>query len=249
MSTIEEALKSTVAPRKREAVLILSGGMDSTVLLWHLCALGLRVHTMSFDYGQRHRHELKAAGAIADGKAASHTVVDLQSLTQAGVFAGSSQTSLEVAVPHGHYAAPTMKTTVVPNRNMVMLAIASAQAIALKADYVAYGAHGGDHYIYPDCRPDFVRALGEAVQLADWHKPSLLAPFIHFTKAEVAALGHQLGAPLKETWSCYDPQPDVFHSPAGSRARLIHCGKCGTCVERREAFAVAGIADLTEYAP
>lgn len=225
----------------QRVVVVLSGGMDSAVLLAFYGALKYEVHAISFDYGQRHARELESAKAVAHfGKAASHEVVDLSSLR--GLFKGSSQTDSSVPVPHGHYTAETMKKTVVPNRNMIMISIAAAHAIALKAETVAFGAHNGDHAIYPDCRPDFVRGLAKALMLADWSPARLAAPFVDMTKAQICALGGALKVDFAETWSCYDPQPV-------SDGRVVHCGKCGTCVERREAFELAGLPDPTEYAP
>ncbi len=127
-----------------------------------------------------------------------------------------------------------MKATVVPNRNMILLALAAGWAISQKADAIAYAAHGGDHAIYPDCRPEFAEAMRHAIGLADWHRVELLRPFVTLTKADIVRRGAELGAPLGSTWSCY-------------RGGARHCGRCGTCVERREAFALAGVPDPTDY--
>ena len=128
-----------------------------------------------------------------------------------------------------------MKQTVVPNRNMIMLSVAAGVAIARKADVVSYAAHAGDHAIYPDCRADFAEAVDKAIHLADWHEVGLARPFVSMTKAEIAKRGHEIGAPMSSTWSCYE-------------GGEVHCGKCGTCVERQEAFAIAGANDPTRYA-
>jgi len=226
-----------------KVVVVLSGGMDSAVLLTFYKALGYEVHTISFDYGQRHRRELESARAVAHfGKSASHTEVNLSSLGK--VLGGSSQTDSSIPVPHGHYTDETMKKTVVPNRNMVMLSIAAGHAMSIKAETLAYGAHGGDHAIYPDCRPAFAEALAKAIILADWTHVRLAAPFIDMTKAQICSIGSRLGTPFEETWSCYDPQP---FSDFGRH--VLHCGKCGTCVERKEAFALAHVKDPTAYMP
>lgn len=127
-----------------------------------------------------------------------------------------------------------MKKTVVPNRNMILLAVAIAKAVSVGARFVAYGAHAGDHAIYPDCRPEFVEAMKTAAGLADWTKVEILAPFIKSTKADIAKTGARLGVPFEMTWSCY-------------KGGEIHCGKCGTCTERREAFQLAKIDDPTKY--
>jgi 7-cyano-7-deazaguanine synthase len=140
-----------------------------------------------------------------------------------------------VPVPHGHYAAENMKQTVVPNRNMIMLAVAAGWAISEKADRVAYGAHAGDHTIYPDCRPEFAAALGKAIGLADWHHLDLHCPFIKLSKTDIVRLGAQLHVDFAQTWSCYE-------------GGELHCRRCGTCVERKEAFERAGVIDPTKYA-
>jgi 7-cyano-7-deazaguanine synthase len=215
-----------------KVVLILSGGLDSSVLLARLLADRHEVHALSVDYGQRHRRELDAAREIAAHYGVEHRVADLSGLRP--LLAGSSQTDASVPVPHGHYAEESMKATVVPNRNMLLLGAAGAWAISLKADAVAYGAHAGDHSIYPDCRPEFVAALEKALLLADWHPVRILRPFITLTKADIARLGHKLGVPMGLTWSCYSGEE-------------VHCGACGTCCERLLAFREAGVPDPTVY--
>lgn len=217
---------------KRKTILIYSGGMDSTVLLYNLLAEGDEVAALSIDYGQRHRRELGAGHAITTRLGVEHHLADLSALRP--LLAGSSQTSEGVAVPHGHYAAETMKLTVVPNRNMLMLAVAGAWAISRKADRIAYAAHAGDHAIYPDCREEFVQPLAQALENADWHRVRIARPFITMTKAEICGLGHRLGVPFDLTYSCYE-------------GRDAHCGKCGTCVERKEAFQLANVNDPTVY--
>lgn len=212
---------------------IFSGGLDSTVLLAELLAAGDDVQALSIDYGQRHRVELEHAERIAAKLGIPWRIADLSRI--APLLAGSSQTSADIAVPHGHYAEETMKQTVVPNRNMIMLAVAGGWAISLKADRLAYGAHTGDHAIYPDCRPEFVAAMERALRLADWHSLALHCPFLGLTKAQIVARGAALGVDFAETWSCYE-------------GGAIHCGQCGTCYERREAFQLAGVPDPTTYA-
>jgi 7-cyano-7-deazaguanine synthase len=214
-------------------VAIFSGGMDSTVLLHDLLHAGDEVLALSVDYGQRHRVELERAERIAAKLGVEWRVADLSRI--APLLAGSSQTSGDIPVPHGHYAEESMKQTVVPNRNMIMLAVAGGWAISRKADRVAYGAHAGDHTIYPDCRPEFATAMDHALGLADWHKIELYCPFLKLTKAQIAARGAELGVDFSLTWSCYE---------GGD----IHCGRCGTCHERREAFERSGVPDPTEYA-
>jgi 7-cyano-7-deazaguanine synthase len=215
-----------------KTVAIFSGGLDSTVLLHDLLAAGDEVLALSINYGQRHRVELEHAERIAGRLGIEWRLADLSGV--APLLAGSSQTSLEVAVPHGHYTEESMKQTVVPNRNMIMLAVAAGWAISRRADRVAYAAHAGDHTIYPDCRPVFVDAMRQALGLCDWHRIGLCCPFLELTKAGIVARGATLGVDFAATWSCY----------AGG---AIHCGRCGTCYERREAFSQAGVADPTPY--
>lgn len=218
------------------SVVVLSGGLDSTTLLALHHATGSQVTAVSVDYGQRHRRRETAAAAavVATYPGVEHLIVDLAPL--AGLLGGSALTDEAVPVPEGHYAAPSMAATVVPNRNAILANIAVGIAVARKADTVALGFHAGDHPIYPDCRPAFVSALNTCVAVANdgYHTPLVEAPFVTWTKAQIVALGHRLGAPLHLTWSCYQ---------GGER----HCGRCGTCVERAEAFTVAGVPDPTRY--
>lgn len=215
-----------------KTVLVYSGGMDSTVLLYHLLADGAAVAALSIDYGQRHKKELDQARAITGALGVEHQIADLTSIT--GLLGGSSLTDQDIAVPHGHYAEDTMKATVVPNRNMILLSVATGWAVSQKADCVSYAAHTGDHAIYPDCREEFADALDKAMRLADWREIHLNRPFVGWTKADIVRRGAELEVPLEKTWSCYE---------GGD----LHCGRCGTCIERREAFYLAGVPDATDY--
>lgn len=212
-----------------KTVLIYSGGMDSTVLLHSLVEEGHAIHAMGVDYGQRHKKELMYAETNARRLGVPWRIADLSPLRP--LLAGSSQTDDSVPVPEGHYAAESMKATVVPNRNMIMLAVAAGYAMSIDAERVAYAAHAGDHAIYPDCRPEFTDALEHAIHLSDWRQVSLIRPFILVTKKDIADLGYSLGVDFSETWSCY-------------KGGNFHCGKCGTCVERKEAL---GEKDPTIY--
>ncbi|MEE3200012.1 MAG: 7-cyano-7-deazaguanine synthase QueC [Planctomycetota bacterium] len=215
-----------------KTVVTFSGGIDSTTLLYQLLSEGCEVLALSIDYGQRHRIELEHAARIAGQLGIRHEIADLSSISR--LLAGSSLTGEDIPVPLGHYEDESMKQTVVPNRNMLLLAVAAAWAISEKADSVAYAAHSGDHAIYPDCRSEFADALGGAIALADWHKVELLRPFVDKTKEDITRLGAELEIPFELTWSCYQ---------GGEQ----HCGACGTCIERREAFLLAGIPDPTQY--
>jgi 7-cyano-7-deazaguanine synthase len=216
------------------AVVVLSGGMDSTTLMAHYAALRFRLIAVTIDYGQRHRREIDSARAVAVHFGADHRVVDLSGFS--ALLPGSALTDDTVEVPSGHYAEQSMRATVVPNRNAVLANVAVSVGVAARADVVALGMHAGDHFIYPDCRPAFVAALRELVTVANegFPTPRVEAPFITWSKAQIAAHGTRLAAPLALSWSCY-------------RGGDIHCGTCGTCYERREAFQEAGLADPTEY--
>lgn len=214
------------------AVIVLSGGLDSTVLLWSYPSDEIAC-AVSIDYGQRHgARELRAARDVVRERGVPHVVVDLTGLRAA--LPGSSLTSDDIAVPHGHYEDASMRATVVPNRNMILLAVAGGVAVARGADVLAYGAHAGDHAVYPDCRPEFAHAMSNALALCHYTPVRLERPFVRMSKAEVVAHGRAVGAPMDRTWSCYE-------------GGELHCGRCGTCVERREAFQVAGVPDLTSY--
>ncbi|MFI7676411.1 7-cyano-7-deazaguanine synthase QueC [Actinophytocola sp. NPDC049390] len=218
------------------AVVIASGGLDSTVLAYWLAARHSRLTLVSFDYGQRHRVELDHAAEIARLLLSPHRIIDLTSL--GALLTGSALTDTSVAVPDGHYTDESMSATVVPNRNAIMLDIAVAVAIAVRADAVAFGAHAGDHTIYPDCRPEFVERFARSVQTANEGLLvpgfQMLAPFLTLTKTDIVRVGEALAVPFARTWSCY-------------RGEGVHCGTCGTCTERREAFRDNGIADPTVY--
>lgn len=209
-------------------VLILSGGMDSATLLYDLLVSGDKVDAIGVNYKQRHGKELRCAASLCHRLGVRFDVLDLSTLS--GFLTGSSQSDPAVAVPFGKYDEPTMKLTVVPNRNMFMLAAAGAVAIARKADRLAYGAHAGDHTIYPDCRPEFVAVMGAAFGLCDWHPLGLYAPYINMTKGDICKRGVSLGVPYENTWTCY---------VGGDHP----CGKCGSCTERAEAFEFAGVND------
>lgn len=217
------------------AIAVLSGGMDSTVLAYYANSLYECVDLVSVDYGQRHRVELEHAAQTAARLAARHDIVDLSSVRV--LLTGSALTDDAVDVPHGHYAADNMASTVVPNRNAVLISVAYMAAVARGADAVLVGVHAGDHFVYPDCRPRFVRELGNALAFGNegLGAVELLAPFVHNSKTDICRLGTALGVEWADTWSCYE-------------GGVIHCGRCGTCVERREAFRDAGVDDPTEYA-
>lgn len=217
-----------------KVVVVLSGGMDSATALAQHLANGDECHVLSINYGQRHNRELISAVKLfkyyndkLPSLCVEHKIVDLRSIKP--LINNSSQTG-DTPVPHGHYAEENMKQTVVPNRNMILCSVAIGWAVNLKADFVSYGAHDGDHAIYPDCRPEFAELLNQCAQTCDWHKVELIAPFSGKDKGDIAIRGKELQVPYDLTWTCYEGKTDP-------------CGKCGACQERAEAFAKAEMPD------
>ena len=214
----------------KDSVIIVSGGMDSITLLYDMkdrIALGV-----SFDYGSNHNaREIKFARLHCERLGIKHIVIELGFMHQ---YFKSSLLEGADAVPEGHYADNNMKSTVVPFRNGIMLAIAAGIAESNGLKYVMMANHGGDHTIYPDCRPEFVKAMSDATHFGTYPGVEVLAPYTNITKTDIARRGKQLGIDYTETWSCY-------------KGGEHHCGKCGTCVERREALRDAGIEDFTVY--
>ena len=209
-------------------VVVLSGGLDSTVTLAKVLSEaqpGDELQAIAYNYGQRHARELGAAGRIAPSMGVQLSVIDVR-----GMLNGSSLL-YKGDIPDGHYADESMKSTVVHARNMLFTSIAISAAG--EGGEVWLGVHGGDHHIYPDCRPSFWEPFSEAVRAA--YGVELRLPYLHRDKSAIVADGAALGAPMAETWSCY-------------KGLQVHCGTCGTCVERREAFELAGVEDHTEYA-
>jgi 7-cyano-7-deazaguanine synthase len=218
----------------KSAVVLCSGGIDSATLAYKVVAERRLDRLVSFDYGQRHRREIEHAALIAAELGARHDIVDITALGK--FLMSSSLISGGDAVPDGHYAQDNMKSTVVPNRNAIMLSIAFGIAAGAKADAVGIAVHGGDHFIYPDCRPAFVDAFRTMQDraLEDLWEVELYSPFLTTDKAGIVAEGARLGVPFHLTWSCY-------------KGGEMHCGRCGTCVERREAFHLSGVPDPTQY--
>ena len=214
------------------ALIVYSGGLDSTVLLHKLAAEGRADAALWIDYGQRHRREFECAQANCRKLGVKLDVADLSALRP--LFGQNSLTDKNIDVPEGGYADENMKSTVVPNRNMILISVAAARAIALNTDSVAYAAHSGDHAIYPDCRNEFAEALDSVLHLCHYYPVRLERPFVDMTKTDIVKLGAQLGIDFSLTWSCY-------------KGGAVHCGKCGTCTERREAFKLAGLEDPTAY--
>jgi 7-cyano-7-deazaguanine synthase len=231
------------------SLVVLSGGMDSATALAVAIEEGPVLGAISFNYGQRHSKELQFAYQQAEARGIRHDVIDLQSfgmnvrsaLTSGGAQQDGSFSASLVEVPDGHYAEESMKATVVPNRNMVMFSIAAGIALSRGAESVWVGVHAGDHFVYPDCRPAFINAINLALETAmedmqaPGHQvPQLITPFISLGKHDIAQIGYDLDVDYALTWSCY-------------KGGENHCGRCGTCVERKEAFLLAEVHDPTVY--
>lgn len=216
----------------KDSVIIVSGGLDSITLLYDKAeTIALAV---SFDYGQNHgTKELPFAAHHCRKLGIPHITIPLSFMHR---YFKSSLLDGAEAIPEGHYAEENMKSTVVPFRNGIMLAIATgiAESHGLKRVYIAN--HGGDHTIYPDCRPDFIQAMDGAATAGTFVNVRIEAPYTNITKADIVCRGTALGVDYSKTWSCY-------------KGSDVHCGKCGTCVERKEAFLEAGVKDPTEYEP
>lgn len=214
----------------KDSIIVLSGGMDSVTLLYdYQDRIALAV---SFDYGSNHNaREIPFAQLHCEKLGIRHLVIPLAFMSshfQSSLLSGADN------IPEGNYDDENMKSTVVPFRNGIMLSIAVGLAESEGLKHVMMANHGGDHAIYPDCRPEFVNAFSEAARTGTYEGVTLLSPYTHLTKADIARRGHELNIDYTETWSCY-------------KGGDIHCGRCGTCRERREAFAEAGVADATVY--
>lgn len=216
--------------KEKDSVIIVSGGMDSITMLYEYrdrIAIGL-----SFDYGSNHNaREIPFARMHCERLGIKHIVIDLGFMSR---HFRSSLLDGADAIPEGSYADDNMKSTVVPFRNGIMLSVAVGIAESNGLGFVMMANHGGDHTIYPDCRPEFVSAFDAAAAAGTYNGVRLLAPYTDLTKAGIAARGRDMGIDYSETWSCY-------------KGGDVHCGRCGTCVERREALASAGIEDKTQY--
>ncbi|WP_315291740.1 7-cyano-7-deazaguanine synthase QueC [Hoylesella loescheii] len=214
----------------KDSVIVVSGGMDSITLLYEKkdeIALGI-----SFDYGSNHNHnELPLAALHCQRLGIAHVVIPLGFMHQ---YFKSSLLESGANIPDGSYDEDNMKSTVVPFRNGVMLAVAAGIAESNGLTKVLIANHGGDHTIYPDCRPEFIAAMDAAVESGTFANVHVVAPYTNISKADIARRGSSLGIDYAETWSCY-------------KGGDVHCGTCGTCVERKEALREAGITDNTKY--
>jgi len=217
----------------RKAVVLLSGGLDSSCLTYRMIAHRWSLLAVSANYGQRHKREVEAALAIATRLEIEWLPIDLSSV---GSHLEGNALTGQAALPQKDYSQESLAVTVVPLRNALFLTAASAIALARGYETVAIGVHGGDHPVYPDCRAGFITAYQAMVDaFTEGRKLEIQAPFLHQQKSDIVAVGARLGVPFELTWSCY----------AGGE---IHCGLCSTCRERREAFRLAGVPDPTQYA-
>lgn len=208
-------------------ITVLSGGMDSTTMLYKLLAEGNEIRAISFDYGQRHKLELEKASETCKKLGVEHKIIDISFIKD---LVSNSALTGDIEVPEGHYASENMKLTVVPNRNMIMASIAIGYAVNEDYDAVALGVHSGDHAIYPDCRPDFIDKLNSLSLIANFKPIQVLAPFLNLDKGDIATIGKELEVDYSNTLTCY-------------KGTEIPCGKCGSCVERAEAFEKANSND------
>ena len=215
-----------------KVITLLSGGMDSVTALYQADVEHELVGAISFDYGSKHNHrEIPSARFHTEKLGIPHETIRLGFVND--LFASDLLQS-GGEIPEGHYEESNMKATVVPFRNGIMLSIAAGYAESREAVGLVIAAHSGDHAVYPDCREDFMQSMGDAIRLGTYAGIKLIRPFIAMRKEDIAARGQELGVDYSQTWSCY-------------KGGEIHCGKCGTCVERREAFQIAGVPDPTEY--
>ena len=218
---------------KQKVVVIYSGGMDSFTVLHKAIEEGKDVYPLTFNYGQRHSKEIDYAARVCQQLGIAHKVVDISAIST--LMSGSSLTTDSTEdIPEGHYEEDSMKSTVVPNRNMVLLSMAIAYAVSIDANAVYYGAHSGDHAIYPDCRPEFVHKMNEVSQIANYQPIDIVSPYITNNKIEILKDGLRMGLDYGLSWTCYN-------------GREKACGHCGSCQERLEAFAENNLTDPLSY--
>ena len=214
-----------------KAVVIYSGGMDSFTLLNKVIKEGTEVYPLTFNYGQKHVKEVEVAKTVCTELGLPHKILDISAIN---TLMQSSSLVGEEDIPEGHYESDNMKSTVVPNRNMILLSLAIAYAVDIKAEKVYYGAHAGDHAIYPDCRPEFVEKMNNVAGIANYEHVTIETPYLNSSKGAILKDGLDMGLTYENTWTCYN-------------GREKACGKCGACVERLEAFDDNQTTDPLEY--
>ena len=212
-------------------IVVYSGGLDSFTLLNEAILSGKDVSALSFDYGQKHKKELHFVEKFCAQESIDSKIVDVSSIKE--LFQGSSLTD-EIDIPKGHYEDDSMKSTVVPNRNMILISLALGYAVTKEAEEVWFGAHAGDHAIYPDCRPEFVEKMDAVARIANYSPIAVKAPYIAMSKTEILAIGLNMQLDYGLTWTCYE-------------GKELACGSCGACHERLESFAANNVIDPIKY--
>lgn len=216
-----------------KAVVIYSGGMDSYTVLHHALRQGFEVHALSFHYGQRHARELAVAERVCRTLGIAHQIIDIRAIHS--LIDNSALTDPQRAMPDGDYDGDNMSATQVPNRNMILLSLGVAQAVNIGAGVCFYGAHSGDHVLYPDCHPEFVERMNDVAAIANFEAVRIEAPYLHADKAGILADGLAMELDYAQTWTCY-------------RGEELACGECGSCRERLASFAAHGLDDPLRYA-
>jgi 7-cyano-7-deazaguanine synthase len=212
-------------------IVVYSGGLDSFTLLNEAIRSGKDVFALSFDYGQKHSKELDCVEKFCAQESIDSKIVDVSSIKE--LFQGFSLTD-EIDIPKGHYEDDSMKSTVVPNRNMILISMALGYAVTKEAEEVWFGAHAGDHAIYPDCRPEFVEKMDAVARIANYSPIAVKAPYIAMSKTEILAIGLNMQLDYGLTWTCYE-------------GKELACGSCGACHERLESFAANNAIDPIKY--
>lgn len=215
-----------------KALVILSGGLDSTTALYWAKSQYNEIEALTFNYGSKHNDiEYSYAKKTCEKLGVKLTRIDLDFINK---YFKSDLLKSGGEIPEGYYTAENMKSTVVPFRNGIMLSVAAGFAESNDCNVLVLGNHSGDHAIYPDCRPEFIKGIKEAVYQGTEKHIEVVSPFCNMSKTDIVKLGSELGVDFSLTYSCYK---------GGEK----HCGKCGTCTERKEAFEQAGVKDPTEY--
>ncbi|AGH80590.1 exsB protein [Psychromonas sp. CNPT3] len=217
---------------KKKVVVIYSGGMDSYTVLHKALEEGLVPFALTFDYGQRHIKEISVARDVCLSLNVDHKIIDISSINE--LIGGSSLTDSSIEVSSGEYENNNMINTVVPNRNMILLSMAIGYAVSIGAEKVYYGAHSGDHEIYPDCRPIFVEKMNAVAEVANYEKVSIYSPYLNSDKIGILKDGLRMGLDYSKTWTCYN-------------GREKSCGVCASCIERLEAFSKNDLSDPLDY--
>ena len=212
-------------------IVVYSGGLDSFTLLNEAIRSGKDISALSFDYGQKHSKELHFVEKFCTQESIDSKIVDVSSIKE--LFQGSSLTD-DIDIPKGHYEDDSMKSTVVPNRNMILISLALGYAVTKGAEEVWFGAHAGDHAIYPDCRPEFVEKMDSVARIANYSPIAIKAPYITMSKTEILAIGLNMQLDYGLTWTCYE-------------GKDLACGSCGACHERLESFAANNVIDPIKY--